>query len=172
MASETLNLSWRLAGGWQRNSQTLANWYFPTLGTCSFTATKRQYWRNCWPDTYLAEHFAGSAPWRFVNGGLWAGTPESILLWCDEIETHPAYSPKMIDQQWFNHRRLQGDPVTQLDTDASLFYCMIHDQSELAFDKGIPVNTLTGHRPNFIHFNGKTDPTMFFLRQAVSKGFK
>lgn len=123
--------------------------------------------RNCWPDAYLAEYFKGGTPWKFFNGGLMAGTRDGLLDWLERIEKHPQYQPKLIDQQWFNFRLMECDPIAPVDEYTRLFYCMILEQGELQFKNGRPANTLLGTAPNFIHFNGKTDSTMFFLKQYL-----
>ena len=126
--------------------------------------------RNCWPDGYLAAYIKTTGTWRFVNGGASAGTPESILKWCDAVERHPAYHPGYIDQQWLNHRLLDGSMPMVIDVETNLFYCMVMEAGELNCKLGKPVNTITGKNPNFIHFNSRTDPTLFLWRWAVSAG--
>lgn len=129
--------------------------------------------RNCWPDAYLAPNFKGSTPWRFVNGGLMAGCPEGIAKWIDEIESHPAYIPEMIDQQWLNHRSVNEEHrITPLDRRTELFHCCLMDQGELQFENGRPINMLCGTHPNFLHFNGKTDISPFMMRRMVSLPIK
>ena len=140
--------------------------------------------RNCWPDAYLAEYFPGTTPWRFFNGGLTAGTREEILMWMDAIEKHASYEPRMIDQQWLNLLRIKRLPnistsserpnypnysiLVPLDTRTELIYCMVQEKGELALDSNcMPINTLTGTHPNFIHFNGKVDSTIFQMNMML-----
>lgn len=113
--------------------------------------------RNCYPDPTLKDKMPGSTPWRFMNGGLLAGTPENILEWLEGIEGHPYYIPEMCNQAFFNLVRLnnQYSPVCPLDESTNLFYCLHSDIGELQFKNGLPVNTVTGTHPNFIHANGQ-----------------
>lgn len=125
--------------------------------------------RNCWPDAYLAPHFPGDTPWKYPNGGLMAGTPETIDNWLRMIVTDPSYCKWLVDQQFLNHRRLQGHVMTSgLDTHTELFYCCFQDQGELQFENGMPVNALCGTRPSFLHMNGNTELAPFMMRRMVS----
>lgn len=126
--------------------------------------------RNCWPDTYMAPYYPGKSVWRFVNGGLQAGTPEQLMQWIDGVEKHPCYHPGYIDQHWMNLRLLDGSFPIPLDTETNLFYCMVGEAGELLCKDARPINSITGTRPNFIHFNSKHDPTMFLWKWAVSAG--
>ena len=110
--------------------------------------------KNCWPDVSLAERIKGSTPWRFQNGGLSAGTPQSFLTWCDAVEGHADFNPEMCDQDFFNRRLAESSPLCRLDSRTDVFFCLYKGYEELQFDHGHPVNTLCGTRPNFIHANG------------------
>ncbi len=110
--------------------------------------------RNCYPD---ALPIAGDTPWRFTNGGLMAGSPKNILAWLDGLERHPLYRPDDINQRLYNLLLLQGSELVSIDSRTELFYCLILDNAELQFERGLPVNTLCGTHPNFIHANGKSE---------------
>ena len=126
--------------------------------------------RNCFPDAYLANEFPGETPWRYVNGGISAGRPEEYMRWCDAIERDPSYLSGMMNQQWLNHCRLRNSEITsKLDDKTELVYCMCLESGEMQPANGRPVNALTGTTPNFIHFNGKTDPTMFLWKMQLSQ---
>jgi|SRR6267154_40902 len=111
--------------------------------------------RNCYPDQSLASTFPGTTAWRYVNGGMMCGRPERILEWLDEIERHPLYDPNGLNQRFFNLLRHNGSSLIPIDERTELFYCLFLEQSELAFENGLPVNTVLGTHPNFIHANGK-----------------
>lgn len=125
--------------------------------------------RVCYPDAYLLQHFKGTTPWRFVNGGLLAGTPLGIQKWALQIKQHTAYVPHMIDQQFFNQRLLVADPLIRIDNKTELFYCVLEDQGELLFTNGQPLNSATMTKPHFLHFNGKCDHTKHLLMCEISK---
>jgi len=126
--------------------------------------------RGCWPDYYLGPHFPGTTPWRFVNGGLMAGTPQRLVEWVAWVKAHPAYLGEMIDQQWMGHRYLQGERVNVvLDERTELFHCVHGDHGELGFEDGKPVNLLCDTHPNFLHFCGGIDPMKYQLLAAMSK---
>jgi hypothetical protein len=126
--------------------------------------------RNCFPDQYLTNYIQGTTPWRYVNGGLWAGVPIHILKWIEANEKHEAYHPQLIDQQYFNQRLLQKRyDLVPIDYTTTLFYCMVFEGGELNFENGIPVNTMCETRPPFIHFNGNTPHTNFKVRLELSK---
>ena len=122
----------------------------------------------CFPDLYLSSYFEGTTPWRFVNGGVMAGTPENVSRWLDAVEADPGYHPALIDQQFLNLRLLQGSPLTPIDSTTKLFFCMAKEAGELDFDHGRPLNTLCGTAPCFFHFNGHWDATNFLMRHHLS----
>ena len=128
--------------------------------------------KNCYPDAYLGPFFLDRGPWRFNNCGLLAGKPTEVDNWLTAVEKHPAYHPRIMDQQWFNYRLLDAENDFPVDHWTSLFYCYFMDQGELQVQDGHPVNTITKARPNFVHFNGKTEPTNFFLRYGIDQGVK
>jgi hypothetical protein len=111
--------------------------------------------RNCYPDASIAHLCKGDVPWRFVNGGLTAGTPESILAWLDGIEQHLQYHPSEVDQLSLNLMRAENSPLTMIDARTELFYCLHLEGGELDFENGLPVNKLCGTHPNWLHFNGR-----------------
>lgn len=119
--------------------------------------------RNCWPDSYLADEIAGSTPWRYPNGGFSAGRPEAFSKWIEAVENHPAYHRNFINQQWYLHRCVDKSIEMTLDTKTELVYCMFMDSGEMQFDTR-PYNTITGTRPNFVHFNGQSNPSFFLFR--------
>lgn len=121
--------------------------------------------RNCFPDGHLAGKFVGLTPWKFANGGVLAARTEELRKWLDGVERHPLYQPNLLDQEWFNLRLLEGDPLIRIDRQCELFYCMHLDAGEMGFQNGHPFIATTQTHPQFIHFNGKHDPTKF-LRQA------
>jgi hypothetical protein len=106
--------------------------------------------------------------WPYFNGGLSCGTPDSYLRWLDMVESHPEYNPLMIDQLFFNRRLAEKSELAIIDDETRLFYCALWDVGELEFERGIPINRVTGNRPNFIHFNGKQDPSEILARRARS----
>jgi hypothetical protein len=124
--------------------------------------------RNCYPDQFLSSSIPGKTPWRFANGGLSCGTPESFLKWVEEIEKHPLYAPYGLNQRFYNLLlAMAPSPLVQLDETTELFYCMFLEAGELDFKNGFPVNQLCGTRPNFLHFNGKCfHPGVLARREA------
>jgi hypothetical protein len=117
--------------------------------------------RNCWPDAYLAPCFPGKTPWRFLNSGTLAGTRDNFLKWADEVESHPAYMPEMIDQQWFLHRCAQKSPLTVLDDRTEISYCMFLEKSTLIFKDGKLYNPICDSHPLFLHFNGNSGQALW-----------
>jgi hypothetical protein len=111
--------------------------------------------RNCSPDATLEKHMPGETAWKFVNGGMFAGTPQSFLRWLDAIEGHPIYNPKFLNQGFFNILRFTNSPLVRIDHHTELFYVLHHEQDELQFEQGMPVNTALGTRPCFLHAAGK-----------------
>src|SRR5208283_6164984 len=95
-----------------------------------------------------------SGPWRYANGGLVCGTPQSFIDWADKAEIHPAFNPAIFDQQFLNERLADGSDLCSIDHRTELFFCLYLGYPELDFEKGIPVNTLHGTHPNFLHRNG------------------
>jgi hypothetical protein len=110
--------------------------------------------KNCYPDQNIAPFIPKRTPWPFVNGGLLCGTPISVLEWCSNAETHPAYNPSMLDQQFNNILLSEQSPLCVIDDVTKLFFCIFGGYEELEFDNGSPVNSVYGTRPNFLHFNG------------------
>jgi len=124
--------------------------------------------RNCWPDASLAPYYPGNTPWRFLNSGLMASSPDYFADWFAMIEKCEAYHPGFIDQQWFSHRYLDKSLPMELDTETDLGYCMFLEAGEMQPVDGRPHNILTGTFPNFVHFNGKHDSTLFLWKLATS----
>lgn len=114
--------------------------------------------KNCYPEDLAArEKIQGSTPWKYVNGGLSMGTPQSFMAWCDEVKRHPDYRPDVIDQEFFNRRLVESSPLCVLDSRTDVFFCLYTGYEELKFERGRPVNTLCGTHPNFIHANGRQE---------------
>lgn len=124
--------------------------------------------KNCYPNAHLRDTFPGSTPWRFVNGGLSAGTPLSYLMWCDRVLSHPAYQPMYLNQEFCNLIAHSGSAWFRIDERTELFYCLFGGYAELEFENGLPVNTLCGTRPNFAHCNGKWSPAEMFCKYERS----
>lgn len=108
--------------------------------------------RNCYPDPL---NISGDTPWKYVNCGLTAGTPLNILRWLQLQELHPEYDQNGLNQRFFNKRRQEGSELAFIDETTNLFYCLFGECGELEFQNEVPVNTLFGTMPNFIHANGK-----------------
>ena len=126
--------------------------------------------RNCYPDQTLKDKISGLTPWKYANCGLLAGKKESFKRWIDIIRAHPLYRHSICNQTFFNLCSYLGKHVNSvLDTRTELFYCLYKDEGELDFENGIPVNTLTGTHPQFLHFNGKCPqaPTRAKLRKSM-----
>lgn len=122
--------------------------------------------KNCWPNESLADQFPDRGPWRFLNGGLLAGSPRSILEECNLIESHPQYKPEAIDQGFLNFL-LSRDEIT-IDWETRLFFCLFKGYDELQFENGHPVNTHYGTQPLFIHANGNWSARDMFRRYEAS----
>jgi hypothetical protein len=110
--------------------------------------------RNCHPPECKTLNIPDVGPWRYANGGGMAGTPESILKWCEAIENHSLYRPEKVDQRLLNELVAEGSDLASIDSTTSLFFCLYGGYDELDFDGGEPVNMRYGTRPNFIHANG------------------
>jgi hypothetical protein len=110
--------------------------------------------KNCHPPECKALKIPDVGPWMYANGGLWAGTPESILNWCDEIEAHPLYRPDKIDQLLYNELLAEGSELARIDFKTTLFFCLYSGYPELDFASGMPINTRYCTFPSFIHANG------------------
>jgi hypothetical protein len=113
--------------------------------------------RNCYPEPHLAELISGDTPWKYVNAGLMAGSPEAILDWVADAERHPQYEPGPLDQCWLNRRRADTPSLVPLDSTTSLFYVMSAwlEGGELQAKDNRPWNSLCDTYPAFIHFSGK-----------------
>lgn len=109
--------------------------------------------RNSYPEQIQVDE---TLPWKYVNGGMLAGSPRGIMSFCEDIESHPDYDPNMVGQQWLNRRLAEDWWAVRLDTYTHLFYCMVRDNEDypIAQKNGRPMNSATCEQPNFIHFNG------------------
>jgi hypothetical protein len=110
--------------------------------------------KNCWPDAGMVRHIPDRGPWRFVNGGLLAGTPNAFLEMCDRIEAHPIYNPALVDQGFMNFLLAQNETFFEIDTKTNLFFCLHLGYDELEFKNGRPFNSLYRTFPLFVHANG------------------
>lgn len=154
-----------------------------------FYGTKEETLRNI-PDDYVLQAaespywphddggWAGTTPWRSINGGMLAGTPDSIYEWMRRIQTHCHYDPRAVNQFWFNKRLKERADFIHLDDRTNLFYCMHKDGGQhttpngtpwenayppypaLTFRNRKPFNELCNSFPQFIHFQARchTDP--------------
>ena len=127
--------------------------------------------RNCWPDAYLSASYPGKTPWRFANTGTIAGRRDNLMRLVGQIKSHPAYHPDYIDQQWFNHRLLEGWGPLTLDAQTELVYTMFMERGTLEFKDGKLYNPLCGSRPLFVHFNGNSGGTLWeHIEQGSAAG--
>ena len=110
--------------------------------------------KNCYPDPSIAVRIPDRGPWRFTNGGLVCGTPENFVKWCDAVESHPTLLSGYLDQQFMNILLSEESDLCHIDHRTELFFCLYCGYPELDFEKGLPVNTLYGTHPNWIHANG------------------
>jgi hypothetical protein len=122
--------------------------------------------------------WVGTTPWRSINGGMLAGTPDSLYEWMRRVQTHFAYGPGDVNQFWLNKRLKEGADFIHLDSHTQLFYCMHKDGGQhikpdgspwvseynpypaLTFREGKPWNELCDTWPQFIHFQARchTEP--------------
>jgi hypothetical protein len=133
--------------------------------------TDRVMWaaeKNCWPDPDLEDKVPQCGPWRFVNGGLLAGTPSAYLSMCNLIEAHPLYNPDYVDQGFMNYLLAEGADFFSIDARTNLFFCLFKGYEELAFKKGRPFNTLHETWPLFVHANGHWPTDELFQKYEAS----
>lgn len=124
--------------------------------------------RNCYPEPSLASSIQTPRPFSFVNGGWLAGTSESFLLWLDAIERHPSYDEIILDQAWLNRRLAENDPLVNIDYRTEAVYCTFGEEgsvADLQWEDGLPINTLYGTRPNFVHCNGSWNSEHIYARR-------
>lgn len=130
-------------------------------------AAESPYWPND------GGGWKGTTPWRSVNGGMLAGTPENIYEWMRRVQTHFAYNPGGVNQFWLNDRLQDGSDFIHIDNTTRLFYCMHKDGGQhitpngtpwvsaynpyppLTFNQGKPWNGLCNTWPQFIHFQAR-----------------
>ena len=107
--------------------------------------------KNCYPDPSVAPRIGVPGPWRFANGGLVAGTPQTFAEWCFAAEVHPRYNPRVLDQQFLNECVAEQSLLCDIDHRTELFFCLFGGYEELSWENGIPINTLYDTRPKFLH---------------------
>lgn len=124
--------------------------------------------RNCYPEAHIAHTIWTPRPFAFANGGWLAGTPESFIAWFDAIERHSQYEGTMLDQAFFNRLLAANDPLIMIDDHTDLVYCTYGEEGEIAdlqWENGLPVNTLYGTHPNFVHCNGHWPSEHIYARR-------
>lgn len=124
--------------------------------------------RNCYPEPGIAHMIHTPRPFAFVNGGWLAGSPEVFMVWLDSIEKHSYYDPSTLDQAWLNRRLAERDDLVQIDYKTEIVYCTFGEEGSIAdlqWEDNIPVNTLYGTHPNFIHCNGHWNSEHIFARR-------
>ena len=122
--------------------------------------------KNCFPDPTVADKIKGDTPWRYANGGCFAGSHAALTGWIDYLE-RMVYA-EAINQEAYNDLLAEGLNLNfQVDSHTRLFYCMYKDAGELIRKIGRPWNQVTGTRPCWIHFNGKTDPSGFLKEYGL-----
>jgi len=124
--------------------------------------------KNCWPDASIAHQIPLHGPWRFVNGGLLAGTPQALREMCDRIEANDSYGPDYVDQGFMNFLLATGEEFFEIDSETNLFFCLHLGYDELQFKQGKPVNTLYGTTPLFVHANGHWPTDELFRKYEES----
>ena len=122
--------------------------------------------KNCYPDPGIRDRIQTPRPWAFANGGLFIGCPEEYLKWCEEMERHPSYEPRMNPQAMLNI--LVAENKLSIDYETELFFCLFGGYDELRFDNGRPYNTVYGTWPCFLHANGKWPAADAFERHRLS----
>ncbi len=123
--------------------------------------------RNCWPDKDKMEKYPNcSTPWRFVNGGAFAGNAKDLL---EILNGMPDVNVPDDDQRYYTDCYLNGIGV--LDTQCSLFHSLYNgNASDLVPRHGRYYNTLTKEMPCFIHGNGgswRSREDIFWYNQPV-----
>jgi hypothetical protein len=124
--------------------------------------------KNCWPYAELEDKVPDRGPWRFVNGGLLAGTPENYLAMCRLIEAHPLYNPDYVDQGFMNFLLARGADFFGVDSMTKLFFCLFKGYDELIFKRGRPFNSFHGTWPLFVHANGHWPADEMFQKYEAS----
>lgn len=117
--------------------------------------------KNCYPPEACALPIPDVGPWRYLNGGLVAGTPEQFHHWATYTERHPKYDPECLDQYFLN-LKFSEDVGCRPDHETELFFCLYGGYDELGFEHGRPVNLVYDTHPNFIHANGGWDASAMF----------
>lgn len=124
--------------------------------------------KNCYPVASIASQIPERGPWRFSNGGPYAGTPDNFLKWCDAMESHRAYNPNMLDQELYNIMLAEDNEWCQIDFRTNLFFCLFSGYEELEFRYGHPYNSFWGTYPAFIHANGQSPTEELFEKYERS----
>lgn len=128
--------------------------------------------RNCYPEPALADQIGNwGTVWNYVNGGCLTASPSELLHWCRAVQSHPAYDPQMIGQQWFNRRWAEHSELIHIDFHTRLFYCMYREEESPALmnQDGRPFNSVCKTFPPLIHFNGSHSWEPFL---AIMEGSK
>lgn len=123
--------------------------------------------KNCYPPDALSLAIPDNGKWKYANGGAVAGTPENFIHWCTYTERLPRYNPECLDQYELNYQLADGIGCG-LDSQTELFLCLYGGYEEIEFENGIPINTMYGTHPQFIHANGKWDTTEMFEKHKRS----
>ena len=119
--------------------------------------------KECYPwNLAVREPASGDTNRLYTNGGMLAGTPEHILRLADAMATHPRYRHKLENQGMMNIMLAENTELFYHDNKTELFFTLYDGYPELDFENGIPVNTLYGTHPAFLHANGHWDTTEMF----------
>jgi len=124
--------------------------------------------KNCYPDLSIAPRVPDRGPHRFGNGGLLAGTPEQMIKWATDLRNLSCYHPNVLDQQYLNILLADQSDLCHIDHQTTLFCCLFGGYTELEFEQGLPVNTMYGTHPNFLHANGHWDTSEMFTKYERS----
>ena len=126
---------------------------------------------NLYPNIQLFRQICLHTPptiWKFANGGIFGGNRDSLSEWADACEYLSRSHQDEINQAFYNRLMAQGMQPMKMDHDTELFFCMFGLSTLLKRDKDRPWNYVTNTYPNFIHFNGKTDPSGFLKEYSLT----
>jgi len=124
--------------------------------------------RNLYPEPHLYPQFTSPSNWRFVNNGMLSGSPRKIIEWLKEAEN--TQDLDILDQAWFNRRRVDKTVNLWIDETTELFYVVSSTQEDgaLKMKDGRLWNSVCNTHPCFIHFSGKCPDSK--LRQMLADG--